>query len=263
MSKVSVITVCFQAARTLGATIDSVRRQTHPEVEHIVIDGGSTDGTVEVARARGERIARFVSEPDGGIYDAMNKGIALATGEVVGLLNADDVYAHDRVLERVMARMEDPAVEAVYGDLQYVREGKGGGPWVVVRHWRSGEYDRRKLGWGWMPPHPALYLRRSAYERAALPDGRWFDTSYRCAADYDFMLRVLSGCGVRPAYLPEVLTLMRTGGVSNRSVGHVIRKSVEDWRAIRRNRIGHLHTLIGKNVGKLGQFWARGGSGGE
>ena len=202
----------------------------------------------------GKTEMRIRSEPDGGIYEALNRGVARATGDVIGLLHAGDEYAHPDVLARVMQAFEGGA-EAVYGDLQYVRESAAGGI-RVVRHWRSGAYAPRQLRWGWMPPHPALFVRRDVYERIALDERIYFDPTYRCAGDYDFIMRLLTHLTKQPVYIPEVLVHMRTGGVSNRSLAHIWRKSCEDWRAIRRNRIGGLYTLIGKNVRKVGQFYA-------
>jgi len=139
--------------------------------------------------------------------------------------------------------------------LQYVRESSAGGV-RVVRHWRSGAYDPRQLAWGWMPPHPALFVRCDVYERIAMDEGIFFDPTYRCAGDYDFILRLFPRLQMPPVYIREVLVRMRTGGVSNRSLKHIWQKSCEDWRAIRRNRVGGLGTLIGKNVRKVGQFHA-------
>lgn len=240
---VSVITASYNRAATLGQALDSVAQQQGVRVEHIVIDGGSTDGSVELLRAQ-PGIAKLVTEPDSGIYDALNKGLARATGEVVGFLHADDFFTHERVLERVAAAFADPAVEAVYGDLDYVTRDAT----RVIRRWRSGAYAPEKLAQGWMPPHPTLYLRRALYQRLG-----GFDTGFRIAADYEFMLRMFSA-GVRPAYLPEVLVKMRWGGESNRSLSRILRKSREDYAALRRHGVGGLWTLCRKNLGKLGQF---------
>ena len=244
--KISVITAVFNRAQTIEQALDSVRSQTWPEVEHVVIDGASTDGTLEILRAHEDRIDVLVSEQDDGIYHALNKGLARATGEVVGLMHSDDFFANDRVLEKVAAAFADPAVDGVYADLDYVAKDE---PGRIVRHWKSGQYLPRKLAWGWMPPHPTLYLRRSVIEQ-------WggFDTSFRVAADYDAMLRYLAKGGIRLAYIPEVLIKMRVGGESNRSLTHIMRKSREDHRALRKNGVGSFGTLILKNVSKIGQF---------
>ncbi len=194
---------------------------------------------------------RVRSEGDAGIYDALNRGIARAQGDVIGLLHAEDAYARSDVLALVMQAFEDGA-EAVYGDLQYVRYVDG--EMRLVRHWRSGRYAAGKLAWGWMPPHPTLFLRREVYERVALRNGVYFDPRFQCAGDYDLILRVLPQLRVPPIYIPRVLVHMRTGGVSNRNLGRILQKSREDWDAIRRNRIGSVHTLIAKNLRKVGQL---------
>jgi glycosyltransferase len=241
---VSVVTAVLNRATTVGEALASVQAQQGVQVQHVVIDGNSTDGTLAVLRAQAHRIAVLVSEPDAGIYHALNKGLARATGDIVGFLHSDDVYAHDRVLANVAACFSQPAVEAVYGDLDYVTADAT----RVLRRWRSGIYARSRLARGWMPPHPAFFARRSVYERL----GR-FDTAFRIAADYDWLLRVL-GSGVQPAYLPEVLVRMRWGGASNRSLGRLWRKSREDLLALRRHRIGGVGTLLLKNLSKLPQF---------
>lgn len=246
--KISVITAVLNRRDTIQAALDSLASQDYAEIEHIVVDGGSDDGTLAVLEANRARISTLLSESDRGIYDALNKGIALASGEVVGFLHADDVFADDRVLSRIASAMRDPCVDATYGDLVYVRRDD---PDRVVRYWRAGSYSRSRLAWGWMPPHPTFYVRRSVYGRLG-----GFDTRHRIAADYDCMLRFLGAGGVAPAYIPEVLVRMRLGGASNASVGRILRKSWEDYLALRRNGVGGLGALAWKNFGKLGQFWA-------
>ena len=182
--KISIITATYKCAPTVGDCLDAVAAQTYPDREQIVIDGASPDGTLAVLTARQAQLAVLVSEPDQGIYYALNKGLARASGEVVGVLHADDVYGDAEVLARIAAAFADPTVMAVYGDLEYVSQGD---PTRVVRHWRAGPFDPARLRRGWMPPHPTLYLRRSVYERLG-----GFDTRYRIAADDDLMLRVLS-----------------------------------------------------------------------
>lgn len=245
--KLSVITAVFNARDTIGTTLESVVSQTWPQLEHVVIDGGSKDGTVELLRQRLDARAMLVSEPDGGIYDALNKGIARASGDVLGFLHADDVYADDRVLARIAAAFADPTVGAVYGDLEYVRKDDLD---HVVRHWHSNPFVRRQLAWGWMPPHPTLYVRRSWYERVG-----GYDTRYRIAADYHMMLRLLSQPDLNPVYIPEVLVKMRMGGASNRSLSNLIRKSCEDLDALQRTGVGGMGALLWKNMSKLRQFW--------
>jgi glycosyltransferase len=246
---ISVITVTYNCAATVAACLDSVASQTWTRREHVVVDGASRDGTAELLAARRATLAQLVSEPDRGIYDALNKGLSLVAGDVVGFLHADDTYADGRVLERVAAAFEDPAVGAVYGDLDYVWNAR---PERVARTWRSRPFERALLGAGWMPPHPTLYVRRHFYERVG-----GFDLRYRIAADYHSVLRLFSEPDLNPAYLPAVLVRMRTGGASNRSLANVLRKSREDLDALRRTGHGGVVTLMRKNLSKLGQFRIR------
>lgn len=244
--KISVITAVYNRVATIGEAVDSVRAQTWPNVEHVVIDGASTDGTRELLQARRDEIAVLVSEPDKGIYDALNKGIAHATGDVIGLMHSDDLYADETVLADVAAAFADPRVDAVYGDLDYVAQGDTN---KVIRRWRSGEYTPSMLTRGWMPPHPTLYLRRQVIERWGA-----FDASYRIAADYDAVLRYFGRGNIRPAYVPRVLVKMRVGGESNRSLARILRKSREDYTALRKNNMGGVAILMWKNFRKVGQL---------
>lgn len=215
----------------------------------MVIDGASSDGTLSLLEENRGQIAVLISEPDKGLYDALNKGIARSTGDVVGFLHADDVYAHPDVLAHVAQAFADPEVCAVFGDLQYVKKED---TTVVVRHWQSSPFSEQRLAWGWMPPHPTLYVRREWYEKIG-----GFDTSYRIAADYFSILQLFSQPGFRAVYLPQVMVKMRLGGASNRSLRNVIRKSREDLDALRRSKVGALGglgALVWKNLSKLGQF---------
>lgn len=244
--KISIITAVYNREATIGQAIRSVTSQTHPSVEHLIIDGASKDGTLaEVQRCKTPSM-RIVSAPDNGIYDALNKGLALAGGDVIGLMHSDDFFAHPQVLEKVASTFSTSRVDAVYGDLDYV---SASDPQRVVRHWTSGHYSPARLRRGWMPPHPALFLRREVIEH-------WggYDTSFTIAADYDSILRYFGTGRISAAYLPEVLVKMRVGGESNRSAGRILRKSREDLRALKKNGIGGVDALIWKNLSKLGQF---------
>lgn len=243
---ISVITAVFNRASTLDEALRSVRAQTWSNVEHVVIDGGSTDGSLDILARHKDAIAHMVSEPDNGLYDALNKGILRATGDVVGFMHADDTYATPHALERVAAAFEDPSVGAVYGDLVYVNKEDVS---RVVRYWRAGEFRRSRLSHGWMPPHPTFYVRREHYQRLG-----GFDTRFRIAADYENMLRILWAGGVQAAYIPEVLVRMRMGGVSNRSLLNIVQKSCEDFAALRQNGMGGLQGVVLKNVTKLPQL---------
>ena len=257
--KFSIITTTWNAEASIERTQSSLAAQAYrrEDLEWIVVDGASTDRTLELIKRGSFQPDKLLSEPDHGIYDALNKGVAMATGDFVGFLHADDFFASPDVLSRISETVASSGAEAVYGDLQYVRSRRKN-EFEVVRHWKSGVYHRNKLRWGWMPPHPTLYLRREVYARARMADGAFFNTSYSCAADYDFMLRIFSQYNVEPAYLKMVMVKMRLGGVSNRSLKHIVQKSREDWQVIRKNEIGHLHTLAWKNISKLGQFFPRG-----
>jgi len=257
--KISIITATYNSEASIVDTLKSLQMQDFPrdDIEWILVDGASTDKTLELIQAEDFHPDLWVSEPDKGIYDALNKGVKMATGDIVGFLHADDILASRSVLYQIGCALKNSGADAVYGDLQYVGP-SGDGELSVVRHWVSGIYYRWKLKWGWMPPHPTLYLKREIYEQTKLDNGEYFDTSFSCAADYDFMMRIFSKYEVEPAYLRMVLVKMRLGGVSNRSLKHVVTKSKEDWRAIRTNRIGHLHTLVWKNCSKLTQFLKRG-----
>ena len=218
-------------------------------VEHIVVDGASTDGTQEVLdRYKGD-LAVALSEPDRGIYDAMNKGIALAAGDYVGLLNADDRHAGPDVLAAVIEAFESTGAGAVYGDLVYV-DGEDGSR--VVRYWRSGGYRRSAFRWGWMPPHPAFFVRREVYREFGD-----FNLDLGSAADYEIMLRFLYRHRVEACYLPRILVRMATGGVSNRSLGNRLRANRMDKRAWAVNGLRPLPwTFVAKPVRKIGQ-WIR------
>ncbi len=247
--KISIVTPTYQAAQVLPDCLASVAVQD-VEVEHILMDGGSTDETLAVAKAHGRHLAKVVSEPDQGIYDAMNKGIELATGEVVGILNADDFYPSPQVLRQVAACFEDPAVDACYGDLRYVEAGDTG---RTVRFWRSGDFDRAKFYWGWMLPHPTFFVRRSVYERFG-----GFRLDMGSAADYEIMLRFLLKQGLKAAYVPQVLVHMRTGGVSNASLGNRVRANRMDRKAWEVNGLRpYPWTLMFKPLRKLGQWVVR------
>ncbi|WP_108815400.1 glycosyltransferase family 2 protein [Loktanella sp. Alg231-35] len=247
--KISIVTAVMNGRATLPDMLQSLAEQSQTNVEHVVQDGGSTDGTLAYLTLAGHPAMALQSTPDTGIYDAINQGISRAMGDVVGVLHADDQLADPDVLAMIAKAFADPAVDGVYGDLQYVARDD---PNRVVRHWRAGAFEPALLKRGWMPPHPTLYLRRAVFERAGL-----YDTSYRISGDYDAMLRYLTTGQVRLSYLPHVLVRMKMGGVSNRSFAQMLRKSREDYRAIKRHQVGGVGTLVAKNLSKLHQFAGR------
>jgi glycosyltransferase involved in cell wall biosynthesis len=246
----SIVTVVRNRADTIADAIASVAAQHYAGVAHLVIDGASTDGTLSTIERHRERLSYFVSEPDAGIYDAMNKGLRAATGEVVGFLNADDVYADEWVLGDVAECFEDPSVDAVYGDLVYV---SGADPRRIVRYWRSGEYRPGAFRSGWMPAHPTFFARRAVYERYG-----GFDLSFRLQADFDLTMRLLEVHRIGFRYLPRVLVRMRTGGATNSSIRNVIRGNLEAYRACRKNleRVSPIF-LVRKVLSRVPQFFVR------
>lgn len=244
--EISIITATWNSEATIASCINSVAEQDWPLREHILIDGFSTDGTMEVVDAFRHALTALVSEPDEGIYDALNKGLALARGEVVGFLHSDDFYANSSSLRKIAEAFDDPEVCAVYGDLEYVLKEDTS---KVVRRWKSSAFDERKLRQGWMPPHPTLYVRRNWYQRI-----NGFDTSYNIAGDYHSVLSLFSLPRFKAVYIPEVLVKMRTGGASNRSIRNLWVKSCEDLRALRQTGVGGLFVLGRKNFSKIKQF---------
>lgn len=247
MIKISVVTAVLNRKGTIETALRSVQDQTYSALEHIIQDGVSTDGTLEIVERYRTDQMDVLSEKDSGIYDAINRGIRRATGDVIGLMHSDDFFASDTVLDQVAAAFADPGIDGVYGDLDYVAAEDTD---KVVRRWRSGPYMQARLRQGWMPPHPTLYLRRGVFDQWGL-----YDPSYRIAADYDAMLRYLAKGEIRLAYIPQVLVKMRLGGESNRSLSRILRKSREDLRAIRTNQVGGLATLAVKNLSKIKQFF--------
>jgi glycosyltransferase involved in cell wall biosynthesis len=249
--KISIVTAVYNGASTLADTIDSIAAQTHPDVEHIVIDGGSTDGTQAIVQARRSSIARFVSERDKGVYDAMNKGIRMATGEVVATLNSDDIYASPNVLQLIAERFQDPEVDICYGDLVYVKRDD---PEQVVRYWRSCEFDKGSLAQGWYPAHPTFFARRQMFETLGA-----FSPDFPIGGDVELMIRFLSHAR-KAAYIPQLIARMRLGGISNAKLSTIYTQNVAVRRALRTNSIDaeNLATYsVRKLVSRLSQFVVR------
>jgi len=246
--KVSVITAVFNGAKTIQDCIKSVSGQIYPNIEHIIIDGGSTDGTLEVIKRYTEKRVNIVSEPDNGIYDALNKGIRQASGEVIGLLYSDDFYAHDRVIEKVADIFMKYNIDSCYGDLQYVDKNN---PDKVIRYWKSSQYRHGKFKYGWMPPHSTFFVKKEIYNKYG-----YFNTNFKIAADYELMLRFLEKHKISTYYTPEVFIKMRIGGTSNRNIKNLIIKSNEDYRAWKVNNLnGGFYTILLKNLCKIPQFF--------
>jgi glycosyltransferase involved in cell wall biosynthesis len=205
--RISIVTVCYNSVETLGDTVQSVLGQAGVDAEHVIVDGGSTDGTAELVAGYNGQIAKFISEPDEGIYDAMNKGLRMATGEIVGCLNADDVYADDQVLCEVADAIQSQGLDAVYGDLLYVRRDDGE---KVVRYWKAGPYLPGAFRVGWVPPHPTFFCRRELFEKFG-----YYDPQYRIAGDFELMLRLMVKSRSRTGYIQRPLVRLRVGGRAN------------------------------------------------
>lgn len=249
--KISIITATSNSASLVYDCLRSVVNQSYKNLEHVLIDGASKDRTLEILEKYRSEFTQIVSEPDDGIYDALNKGIVKASGEVIGFLHSDDVFSSNDVLKNVASIFEaDASVSAVYGDLIYVKRSK---PDKIVRTWRSCSFLPHLLKQGWMPPHPTLYVRRDWYDRIG-----GFDTRYRVSADYFSILQLFSQANFKAVYLPEVMIKMRLGGVSNRSLGTILRKTSEDWDVLKRSGFRTLpatRALVLKNLSKVEQFF--------
>ncbi|KAA6431463.1 glycosyltransferase [Dyadobacter flavalbus] len=245
--KVSIITVVYNGAQTIRQCIESVLAQDFPSVEYIIMDGSSTDGTQEIVRSYGRAVARFVSEPDNGIYDAMNKGIQIASGDVIGILNADDFYAYSSVIKDVVNQMAAGNFQACYGDLQYVDASDES---IVKRQWNSGKYSSGAFLNGWMPPHPTFFVRREVYGKFGK-----FRLDLGSAADYELMLRLVHKHKISITYVPKVLVKMRIGGVSNSTLKNRLAANRNDLKAWKINNLRpRFYTLWLKPLRKLVQF---------
>jgi glycosyltransferase len=245
--KVSIITVCKNSASTIRDTILSVGRQTHPEIEYIVIDGLSLDGTIDIISEYKDKITHFVSEGDKGLYFAMNRGISLATGDIVGILNSDDFFAHENVIKNIVHSFENNDIDCVYGDLVYVDRYN---PEKISRVWKAGVGSARNFYFGWMPPHPAFFVKRELYHKCGP-----FDTRFRIASDYELMLRMMVKYSARAIYLPETFTYMRQGGASNNSMQSRLISFKENNDAWKVNQLSpYFFTIFLKIFRKVFQF---------
>lgn len=244
--KISIITVCYNSERTIADTLTSIQQQDHKDIELIVIDGASTDNTLKIVRQFGAVVTKLVSEPDKGIYDAMNKGITLATGEIVGFLNSDDVFAHPQVASDINQAFIDSKADCLYGDLLYLSKDMK----KIVRYWITGKGTSKDFYTGWAPPHPTFYVRKEIFAECGL-----YTLHYPVVADYEFMLRVLVKFKKAAYYLPEVIVWMRQGGISNSSVKSRKRSfhdSIEAWKD--NGLKPHFYTIYAKMGRKLIQY---------
>ena len=244
--KISLITVTFNAGHTINRCIQSVLGQTFKNFEYIVIDGGSTDDTLEIIKQYQGAISILLSEPDNGIYDAMNKGIKLATGDIIGMLNADDSFYDEKILSTIDSVFKEKSTDIVYGDIDYVNK-KG----AVVRKWRSGKYWQGKFNWGWMPPHPSFYCKKKIFEQFG-----YYSLQYGTAGDYELMLRFMHLHKIRAIYIEKVMVKMEIGGASNKNVINRVKGWLADVKAMHANSIRFpFLTVFFKPLRKILQYF--------
>jgi glycosyltransferase len=244
--KISIITATYNSVDTIADTLHSLNQQSYQDIEYIIVDGASKDNTLGVIKELCPRVTRVISEPDEGIYDALNKGIEAATGDVIGFLHSDDLFSYSDAVKDIVTQLKSSNYDAIYGDLQYVSKNETD---TVIRLWKSGVYFKEKLKNGWMPPHPTFYMKRNLYEKFGL-----FDLSFKISADYDSLLRYLWTYDVKMTYLPKVVMKMRVGGASNRSLKNIIIKTQEDITVLKKHNIFWPRALLIKNVSKITQF---------
>jgi glycosyltransferase len=227
--KISIITAVYNSFNFIDNCLQSIVKQTYNDIEHIVIDGGSTDGTLDVINKYRDNIATLISEPDNGIYDAMNKGIKLARGEIIGILNSDDFYVNDTIIEKVVDTFKKYNVDSCYGDLIYVDKNDTN---KVIRYWKSSQYKYGSFKYGWHPPHPTFFVKKEVYDKYGA-----FDTNFEISADFELMLRFLEKYRITTIYLPEPIIKMRFGGVSNKNLKNIIIGNINCYRAFKKNSL--------------------------
>lgn len=242
--KISIITVVLNRANTIRRTIESVISQSYKDIEYIIIDGGSTDGTLDIVNSYRDKIDVIISEKDNGIYDAMNKGLGIATGDVIGFLNSDDYYTNSMALEKVVEKFKSNNIDAVFADIVFTNENN-----KVIRYWKVGEFKRFKIKLGWMPPHTTFFVKRSIFQRYG-----GFDSNYTISGDYELAVRLLWRFNIAVSYIPEVLVNARIGGATNKDIKSIIRSSMEVYRVIKTHKIGGILTLIIRHLSRIPQF---------
>ncbi len=243
--KISIVTVCFNAAKYIGDNIASVNYQDYSNIEHIFIDGLSTDDTVRIIKNMAGEDYKLISEPDLGIYNAMNKGIELASGEYLIFLNSDDMFSDCNVITKYVEIINQKSADIVFSDILFSQRNNKK---KILRTWKAGKFKKRKLKFGWMPPHPSVLLKAEIFKRFG-----YFDEKFKISGDYDFLLRVFNGFEGKIVYLNSVSVIMRYGGVSNLNYKNSLRKWKEDFIAIKQNNIGSILTVLFKRLIKLHQ----------
>ena len=246
--KVSIITATFNSSSTIAGCLASVNNQTHQDIEHIIIDGSSSDNTIEMIRSQPNRVVKIISEPDKGIYDAMNKGIRLSTGDIIGILNSDDLYSGNDVIERIVKTFETKPVDCFHADLYYVNKFDVN---QIVRSWKTSDFIPGAFRNGWHPAHPTFFVRKQIYEKYGL-----FNPVFILAADFELMLRFLEKYKIISTHMPEPIVRMRLGGKTNKNIRNIIRQNIECYKAFKINDlpVSILYPLY-RLLPKVKQFW--------
>jgi len=245
--KISIITCVLNNDKFIQHSLKSFQNQNHKNKEHIIIDGGSKDGTVQVINDNKNKDTFLFTSKDNGIYFAINKGIKKSSGSIIGILHSDDFYINKKVISDVVKIFKTSKVDLVYGDLEYI--GKEF-PFKKIRKWEAGEFNKDSLKKGWMPPHPTVFLKKNVFNKIG-----YYNTNFKISSDYDFLIRVFKNNDIKKKYVKKTLVKMRIGGKSNSSIKNIINKSLEDLSIIKKNKIGGFLTLFNKNFSKINQFF--------
>ena len=245
--KVTIITSIFNNKKFIGDAINSVNNQTYNNIEHIIVDGNSTDGSKEIIKNNMNKKIIFCCENDKGIYDALNKGIKMSSGDIIGVLHSDDIFTDSNVIMEVVNKFREYDYDLLYGNLNYISNKKNK---RIIRRWRSNNFSFSKIKYGWMPPHPATFIKKKLFNKFGL-----YENKFEISADYDLLTRILTKKKISVGYLNKVLVLMRIGGKSNKSIRNIYQKMIEDYSIIKQNKIGGFYTLICKNLIKISQLF--------
>jgi glycosyltransferase involved in cell wall biosynthesis len=227
--KVTIITAVYNGAEHIQSCIESVLSQNHPDIEYIIVDGASKDNTLEIVKSYGNKISQIISEPDNGMYDAMNKGLRIATGDIIGILNADDFYIDNTIISQIVAEFEKTKADSVYADIAFVAKDNLS---KVLRYYSSASFRPWKFRFGYMPAHPSFFLKRNIYEKYG-----YFKTNYKLCADFDLIVRLYSTHKISFSYFPKMVVKMRMGGKSNQSIGNIMLLNKEILRGCHENGI--------------------------
>ena len=250
--KISIVTATYNSASFINDCLDSIKLQNYKNIEHIIVDGASTDETLLLLKSKRNQLKKLISEPDMGIYDAMNKGIKIASGDIIGLLNSDDFYANNTVISKVVREFErDSLLDACYSDLIYVDQFKIS---KIVRYVKSREFNIGLFSKGWCPPHPTFFVRRSVYERLGI-----FDLNYHIASDVDLMMRFLEKHKIKSKYIPEVWVKMRMGGTTNKNLKNILLQNKEIIHSLNKNNlsVNLLKFIVFKIISRIFQYFKK------